>query len=906
MKIKTHVTILISSLLIYLSIHYIGVLIYSKDSLVFQIMIWVTTILVDMIICSYLVYFSSIKRGHAYRFWMLLTFGSILYFIGDIIVAYQRLILHDSAIFVDPSDFFYLLCLIIFVAAFLYELLYDRNIWEQLFIICDVCIVVTAQFTLSYYLLIEQAIHIIATTYLNIIVQLMYPMANLLFLLIGISLLFRPLSLLSKQVSIFLATSVIGYASIDSIYAYLKYFTAEHSGFIIAPLYQFFLMLIVIACVLHTKEAEHTEQVLLTPQIGEAIHLSLPYLSVIALSTFVLIERAFSPILVIGLIVTFFFVLIRHILVRRQNKELLLTQMRFNQHLEEQIELRTQDLVQQKDALYRSKKMFESLYEHHPDPIFTLDLHGNFLNVNHAGITLLGYQTNELLNQPYYSLVYEKDLKKIIDAFHHVKRGNSISLEIRAYHKNRDIYFLHVTAVPIILKEHIPGVYLMIKDITESKQQQEQINFLAYHDTLTELSNRRSFHKQLEEAIVRAKITKQPFAVLFLDLDRFKIINDTLGHRIGDLLLIAIAKRLKQISNPNVKLARLAGDEFTLLIENIKHTAEVQTVADHILAALNEPFQIENHHLQISSSIGIAIYPEAGEDPMSILQHADMAMYETKNKGKNGSSIYTQELYEKMERKSRIEKDFPLALANNQFFISYQPQVDIRTKKIVGAEALIRWNHPILGNISPCEFIPIVEETPQIIPLGHWMLKESCKQLKYWHKLGYADLKISVNLSAKEFQQDNLIENILTILKEVQVEPRFLILELTERIAMINEKETLLKLKKLKEHGIQTSIDDFGTGYSSLAYLSLFPIDALKVPREFTQLADQREEERAIISTILSLANTLNLSVVAEGIETEKQFDFLQANNCRYMQGYYFSKPLTSKQFLNFLQKPPF
>ncbi len=203
MKIKTHVTILISSLLIYLSIHYIGVLIYSKDSLVFQIMIWVTTILVDMIICSYLVYFSSIKRGHAYRFWMLLTFGSILYFIGDIIVAYQRLILHDSAIFVDPSDFFYLLCLIIFVVAFLYELLYDRNIWEQLFIICDVCIVVTAQFTLSYYLLIEQAIHIIATTYLNIIVQLMYPMANLLFLLIGISLLFRPLSLLSKQVSIF-------------------------------------------------------------------------------------------------------------------------------------------------------------------------------------------------------------------------------------------------------------------------------------------------------------------------------------------------------------------------------------------------------------------------------------------------------------------------------------------------------------------------------------------------------------------------------------------------------------------------------------------------------------------------------------------------------------------------------
>ncbi|MGR3776145.1 putative bifunctional diguanylate cyclase/phosphodiesterase [Bacillus paramycoides] len=905
MKKQTHVSILISISLLYIAIHYVSMSFLYEYSLPFQILTGISTILIDITVCSYIFYFSNMKQGLSRLFWIILTIGSFSYFIGDIVVTYQRLILHDYFTFVDPSDFFYLLFLISFAFAFLYEIIYNRDLLEQLFMICDICIIVTAQFTLSYYLLIERTIHIFTTSYIDMFVQLTYPMADLLFLLIGINLLFRPLALLPKPVGALLSSSLILYATTDAIYAYIKYFIPEYSMFTVAPLYQVTLVMVAIACILHTKEPEKQEQVLLTPQVGESIRLSLPYISVVALIVFILAENVFAPIVVIGLMLTFFFVLIRHMLVRRQNKVLLLAQMQFNSELEKQIELRTEDLVEQKNELYHNQQMFKSLYEHHPDPIFTLDLYGNFLNVNNAGTTLLGYQTNELLNQPYYSLMYEEDLEEIITAFHHVKKGKSISLEIRAYHKNRDIYYLNVTAVPIFLKEHISGVYLMIKDITETKQQQEQINFLAYHDTLTELANRRSFHQQLEKAIIRAKTLKRPFAVMFLDLDRFKVINDTLGHRIGDLLLIAVAKRLERISTPNMKLARLAGDEFTILIEDYKKDKDVQKIADMIVVSMNEPFEIENQHLQISSSIGIAIYPEAGEDPLSILQHADMAMYEAKNKGKNGSSIYTKELYKKMERKARIEKDLPLALANKEFFLVYQPQIDITTNKVIGAEALIRWKHPLLGEISPCEFVPIVEETPQVIPLGHWVLRESCRQLKLWQTLGYKDLKMSVNLSAKEFQQDQLLENIAHILKDVGVDPKYVTLELTERIAMIDEKETLLRLKQLKEYGIQTSIDDFGTGYSSLAYLSIFPIDTLKVPREFTQLADHRAEERAIVSTILSLANTLNLSVIAEGIETEKQLKFLQKNNCRYMQGYYFSKPLGSKQFIKFLQKTP-
>ncbi|MGE7870676.1 putative bifunctional diguanylate cyclase/phosphodiesterase [Bacillus paramycoides] len=905
MKKQTHVSILISISLLYIAIHYVSMSFLYEYSLPFQILTGISTILIDITVCSYIFYFSNMKQGLSRLFWIILTIGSFSYFIGDIVVTYQRLILHDYFTFVDPSDFFYLLFLISFAFAFLYEIIYNRDLLEQLFTICDICIIVTAQFTLSYYLLIERTIHIFTTSYIDMFVQLTYPMADLLFLLIGINLLFRPLALLPKPVGALLSSSLILYATTDAIYAYIKYFIPEYSMFTVAPLYQVTLVMVAIACILHTKEPEKQEQVLLTPQVGESIRLSLPYISVVTLIVFILVENVFAPIVVIGLMLTFFFVLIRHMLVRRQNKVLLLAQMQFNSELEKQIELRTEDLVEQKNELYHNQQMFKSLYEHHPDPIFTLDLYGNFLNVNNAGTTLLGYQTNELLNQPYYSLMYEEDLEEIITAFHHVKKGKSISLEIRAHHKNRDIYYLNVTAVPIFLKEHISGVYLMIKDITETKQQQEQINFLAYHDTLTELANRRSFHQQLEKAIIRAKTSKRPFAVMFLDLDRFKVINDTLGHRIGDLLLIAVAKRLERISTPNMKLARLAGDEFTILIEDYKKDKDVQKIADMIVVSMNEPFEIENQHLQISSSIGIAIYPEAGEDPLSILQHADMAMYEAKNKGKNGSSLYTKELYKKMERKARIEKDLPLALVNKEFFLVYQPQVDITTNKVIGAEALIRWKHPLLGEISPCEFVPIVEETPQVIPLGHWVLRESCRQLKLWQTLGYKDLKMSVNLSAKEFQQDQLLENIAHILKDVGIDPKYVTLELTERIAMIDEKETLLRLKQLKEYGIQTSIDDFGTRYSSLAYLSIFPIDTLKVPREFTQPADHRAEERAIVSTILSLANTLNLSVVAEGIETEKQLKFFQKNNCRYMQGYYFSKPLGSKQFIKFLQKTP-
>lgn len=471
-------------------------------------------------------------------------------------------------------------------------------------------------------------------------VQLAYPIANLLFLLIGVCLLLRSVAITSKLVISLLSCVLILYALVDSMYAYIKYFLPHGSTFTVEPLYQVILGVVAIACLLHRHEQNKYTQVLFTTQMGEKIRLSIPYLSVAALIIFTLYENTFSPILVKGVFLTFFFVLIRHMLVRNQNKQLLQKEQQFNLELEKQIEMRTEDLVNKTNALFQSQQMFKSLYEHHPDPIFTLDLHGKFLNINNAGITLLGYQADELLHKSYHSLVYEKDLETAVEVFRYVRKGHSTALDIRAYHQNRDIYYLHVTAVPIIFKEQITGIYVMVKDITESKKQQEQINFLAYHDTLTGLANRRAFERQLDNAIIQAGKEKTQFAIMFLDLDRFKIINDTLGHKIGDLLLIEVAKRLQYAAGQNGKVARLAGDEFTVLIEKYDNFSEVETVANDILQVMNKPIQIENHTLQITPSIGIATYPDAGEDAISLLQHADMAMYEAKNKGKNGISIY--------------------------------------------------------------------------------------------------------------------------------------------------------------------------------------------------------------------------------------------------------------------------
>lgn len=901
LRLNKHLLFLFSFLCFYLIFHYIWLYIYRGDVFMTNMGSNAGCIIADLTASFSLwkTYKNSTEKTR--RFWMFLALSCTSFLIGDGFWFYENGFFDMRDTPGSFSGLFFILFVIFYLIAFFYKITYEYDLLQKLFILCDIGTTFIAAITLEYYIIIGKILNQEAVSLFCKYVELMYPFTNILLLLICVSLYFQPLTFSSKRVLYVLISSVFFYVLADSVYSFLIYTHAKFSLDMLNPLYQISMILTAIAGVLNIRQPnlkEHTN----SEKKEDEIQLSLSYLAAICLSAFTLSQKSISYHLIIGLCTAFAFVLLRQALVRAQSKKLLTKLKQFNAELGSRIEERTRDLTEQQEALLQGEQKFKSLYEFHPDPIFTIDLQGRFQQVNKAGIILLGYQASELLGQSYQSLVYEKDLKQVLAASGSVMNGRSSSFEVRAYHKNRDVYYLNVTTVPIWKKDEVHGTYMMVKDITEMKMQQQQINFLAFHDTLTGLSNRRYFADDLEKAIRKAEIVKTRLAILFIDLDRFKVINDTLGHTIGDLVLIGVAQKLKVCTPLNGRLARLGGDEFTILIENYASREEIEYHANKILEILQEPVFVEGHTLHITPSIGIAIYPEAGEDAESLLKHADMAMYNSKNNGKNSFSVYNEEMSHKIRRRLRLEKDLYQALQFNELFLLYQPQIDIKKRRVIGMEALLRWKHPQLGMISPNEFIPIAEDTNLIIPIGEWVLREACRQMQAWNMIGHDSLKVGVNLSAKQFKQDRFIGTITSILQETGLAPHFLDLELTERIAMTNEEETLEKLKKLKELGIHISIDDFGTGYSSLAYLPLYPLDTLKIAREFIHMADSSQEGKAIISAILSLAHTLNITVIAEGAETKEQISFLYKHGCYQVQGYYFSRPISSDEAIRFLE----
>ncbi|MEH7594541.1 EAL domain-containing protein, partial [Bacillus toyonensis] len=686
------------------------------------------------------------------------------------------------------------------------------------------------------------------------------------------------------------------------IYFYLYSYLANDTITLLRLLYRVPILLIAIAASISDDYNNNKNYFTVHPRLGKKILVVFPYLAVAILIGFTLKEQTSSSTLITGNCIAFVFVLIRHSIVGMQNATLTKRLQAFNAQLEDKVTLRTSDLVHKSEALSQKQQKFESLYEYHPDPIFTIDLNGVFLNVNKAGSVLLGAPTNELLGETCFSIILDEDKHKLLTALEKVKQQKSASLQLSSQYKDGFIYFLYVTIVPIMIDGQISGSYIMVKDITAQKKQQEEIKYLAFHDTVTKIGNRAYFHKKLRKVIKNAQTINSEFALLYLDLDRFKAINDTLGHSSGDYILEEVAQRFQSCLPSHTYVSRIGGDEFTILIENYTDHDSLFQLCNELFESMKKPFVIHEQKLNVSLSIGIAIYPHSGIDASTLLKNANVAMYDAKEKELNSVSIYDDVIAKKIERRLRLEKDLPNALQNEELFLLYQPQVDSESNKIIGAEALIRWNHPELGVISPYEFIPIAEETLQIIPIGKWTLQQACEQMKRWHALGYSHLKIGVNLSAKEFEQEDFVKSISSTLATTGLPASSLDLELTERIAMMDERETLIKLRTLKNLGIHISIDDFGTGYSSLAYLPLYPIDTLKIPREFMTMSETCEDGMEIIKTIITLAHTLEMSVIAEGVETKEHVNFLQKNKCQFIQGYYYSKPIYSNAFTKLLK----
>jgi diguanylate cyclase (GGDEF)-like protein/PAS domain S-box-containing protein len=443
----------------------------------------------------------------------------------------------------------------------------------------------------------------------------------------------------------------------------------------------------------------------------------------------------------------------------------------------------------------------------------------------------------------------------------------------------------------------------IFSDITEKKKAEEHIFQLAHNDLITQLPNRAAFHKQLNDAIITAAHSTYRLAVMFIDLDHFKLINDTSGHPVGDELLQQVALRFKEIIGSNDIISRFGGDEFTVLLPCIETIEEVSEVANKILDSLLSPFALLSCEVTISASIGVGIYPDNAKDASSLLSCADNAMYSAKNSGRASCHFYTEQMQIDAHERVVLERDLRDALTNDQFVLHYQPQFDVKTNQIIGVEALLRWQHPTKGLIPPDTFIPVAEVTGLIVPIGQWIINEACQQLAHWRSEGAEQLTMSINLSARQFFQKDLLYTIETAINSSGVPASKIGFEITESMMMINIEETIETLHQIKGLGVQLFIDDFGTGYSSLSYLKRFPLNKLKIDKSFVDGLPNDLDDLAIVQAIIGIAHSLNLTVIAEGVETAQQYDILTQYHCNEIQGYYFSKPLLSEAAGRFIKK---
>ncbi|MEN6508781.1 MAG: EAL domain-containing protein, partial [Smithella sp.] len=557
------------------------------------------------------------------------------------------------------------------------------------------------------------------------------------------------------------------------------------------------------------------------------------------------------------------------------------------------------------EIMRQSEQRYRTILEEMDDAYFEVDLSGNYTYVNDAISRLLGYPKEELIGTTFRKQVNEEDTALLYEAFGKIfTTGKPVrDIAYKAIRKDGEIRYSEIAGFPIQnQKGEVVGFRGIGRDVTERKRSEEQIRHMATHDALTELPNRMMFGQLLNHAIQAAKRNKRQLAVLFIDLDRFKIINDTLGHEAGDLLLQTIAARFKQTLRAMDVVARLGGDEFVILVEEVDNPGQLVTVAQKILSAAMKPVPLLGEECRVTASVGISIYPKDGEDEQALMKTADKAMYFAKEEGKNNYQFYSEGMQSQSIEQFSLETHLRLALERNELSLNYQAKLDFKTGVITGVEALLRWHSPLLGDVTPTQFIPVAEETGLIVPIGRWVMKTACAQNVAWQQQGLPPVCISVNLSLRQLRDENLIEDIKTALSDSGMAPHLLELEITESMIMHNPARIVAILTQIKDMGVRLAIDDFGTGYSSLAHIRRFPIDTIKVDRSFIRNVPEDFEDKAIIEAIISMGQTLSLTVVAEGVETQEQMDFLRQHSCDEMQGYYFSKPVAADEFANLLK----
>jgi diguanylate cyclase (GGDEF)-like protein/PAS domain S-box-containing protein len=569
--------------------------------------------------------------------------------------------------------------------------------------------------------------------------------------------------------------------------------------------------------------------------------------------------------------------------------------------------------------LQQSEKWHRFLVNSSPDLIYTLDREGRFTFINDRAESLLGYRSEELLGQHFSLLIHEDDLGRADHIFNERRAGDRCARNIEIRLKcnpglrrprlmNGRCKTVELTATGMYDEEAGPfeqrfiGSYGVAKDVTERKQAEATVHFQAYHDLLTGLPNRALFRDHLGLMLAQAKRNQSPLAVLSLDLDHFKVINDSLGHTIGDELLLVVGTRLRQCLREGDTLARLGGDEFAALLPALGSRGDVEHICGKIIQVLSKPVYVKGHEVYISVSIGACVTPEDGDVIDSLVRQAEIAMYQAKAQGRGRLQFWESGMQAPYSERLQIEADLRRALARNEFVLFYQPQVDTVSGEVRGFEALLRWLHPQRGLLSPADFITVAEESGVIVPIGDWVLRQACAQMAEWRRAGLPRVRLSVNISARQLESPDFVDSVMRALQLHSQDGHQMELEITESLLMRDFEANALKLGRLSAAGIRLAIDDFGTGYSSFKYLSRFPIHTLKIDQSFVQELD-RDENLSIVNAMVAMGRGMNLTVIAEGVETEAQHNHLLQMQCHEIQGYYFSPPVSSQAASSMLSR---
>jgi diguanylate cyclase (GGDEF)-like protein/PAS domain S-box-containing protein len=542
------------------------------------------------------------------------------------------------------------------------------------------------------------------------------------------------------------------------------------------------------------------------------------------------------------------------------------------------------------------RALFRAMVDQVPDYLFAKDTESRFVVANKAVAADLGLKSEDLLGKTDFELHPPELARKFFTDEQTVIRSSAPMIDIEEFVVDRagTRKWLSTSKVPLRNdQDEVIGIVGIARDVTDRKRAEDQIHFMAHHDALTGLPNRALLMDRLTQALLLAQRNECLVTVIFIDLDNFKLVNDSFGHNAGDTLLKTLAERMVRCVRATDTVVRLGGDEFVvLLIHQVDSPIVASLVLDKIREALAEPVPIDGQLFRVTCSIGLATYPHDGADAETLLMNADVAMYQAKEKGRDNFQYYTTEMDVTAHAKRTLQNDLRTGLARNEFALVYQPQVDLQSGRIFSTEALVRWHHPELGTIAPAQFIPLAEESGLIVPLGDWVLREACRQNKAWQDAGMLPITMSVNVSARQFREANWVQRVADVLKETGLKPQYLELELTESLLMQDVHQAIATMQKLQAIGVQFSIDDFGTGYSSLSALKSFPVARLKIDQSFVRNLPHNTDDCSIAAAVISLGHKLNMKVIAEGVESDAQMAFLAENNCDEIQGFRISRPV--------------